>query len=251
MPNKSAAKGLFIIGTDTGVGKTSIAATLARCLVARGLDCGVMKPIETGCVSESQSLIPKDGAYLKAAARTEDALSLITPCRYRAPLSPYAASLQGEPPLDKVALLAAFQKLQGRHRVTILEGLGGLVVPLSDRESLIDLVKEIGFPVLLVARSGLGTLNHSLLTLRWGRAQGIFFSGLILKRTSPRPPDSEKTNLRILTERSGLPVMGPFPYLAPRPDREDWLEESCSCFEGNAVMRAFLDTLTVGEKPLP
>jgi len=243
MKKTHATKGLFVIGTDTGVGKTTIAGALARSLLTRGINCGVMKPIETGCERKGKELIPADGVYLKSAARSTESLNLIAPCRYQAPLSPYAAVLQGERSMDGASILSAFQKLESRHDFMILEGLGGLLVPLNEREELMDLVKEIDLPVLLVARSGLGTLNHSLLSIRYGRAHGVRFSGLLLNCTRSDQAASEKTNLKILSERAEAPVMGPFPVLSPRSERESFIEESRVRLEQDHDMNDFLDTL--------
>ena len=246
----NVCQGLFVIGTDTGVGKTTIAGAMARSLISRGIDCGVMKPIETGCHLETQDLIPTDGSYLKAAARSSDALHLITPCRYQAPLAPYAATLQGEDDVDFPAIQAACQHLQAKHDFLIIEGLGGLMVPLTAQRDLVDLIKKIGLPVLLIARSGLGTLNHSLLTIRYGTEHGIDFLGLVLNRTRPEQEASEKTNIEILSRRITLPVTGPFPYLNPHRRKEDLIEESRVRFDQNTGMKALLDSLAIRKKSL-
>lgn len=222
MKQRLKTKGLFIAGTDTGVGKTLFAGALARTLVSNGIDCGVMKPIETGCRLKETRLIPSDGSYLRAAARSREAIELITPYRYRYPLAPYAAVMEeGKEPIELKRILAIYKQLQAAHDFMIVEGVGGLMVPLTAKQNLIDLIRMLKLPVLLVAHSGLGTLNHTLLSLNHGAHQGITFLGVILNRISPEKPRSEKTNLRILTELCRISILGPFPYSAQHQRKEE------------------------------
>lgn len=221
MKQRMKAKGIFITGTDTGVGKTLIAGAIARTLVLHGIDCGVMKPIETGCRLRGSALIPSDSTYLRDAARSKDAIASITPYCYRLPLAPYAATMEEKTkPVDLKKILTAYTQLQKSHDFMVVEGVGGLMVPLTAKHNLIDLIRMLKLPVLLVARSGIGTLNHTLLSLRHGEQQGIAFLGVILNRVSPQKPPSEETNFRILTQQSQLPILGPFLYIAQRKKRE-------------------------------
>lgn len=231
MNMNATEKGLFIIGTDTGVGKTLIGEAIARAFLSDGIDCGVMKPIESGCRREEGRLTPTDGNVLKEAAQSEDSIDLITPCRYEPPLAPYAALMKRkgnsegsvEPPnIDQI--LSAYWQLQSKHDFMIVEGVGGLLVPLSENLDLIDLIRLLDLPVLLVARSGLGTLNHVLLTVRHGEKKGLSFIGIILNQISPEKPPSEETNRLILTERLKLPV-AVFPYFKSDRDFKGDCEE--------------------------
>lgn len=211
-------KGLFITGTDTGIGKTTISGAIARFLVSNGVDCGVMKPIETGCRMGKRGLIPRDGNYLKQAAKSKDPLDLITPCRFQQPLAPYAAVLQGEKnTLSFSKIQKACDTLFERHDFLVVEGAGGLLVPLTRHLMMIDLIRLLNLPVLLVARSGLGTLNHTLLTLRQGKSHGLSFFGVVLNRISKKKEPSEATNLKILSEH--LPVFGPLPFFKTTGER--------------------------------
>ncbi len=243
MKRSSPPRGLFIIGTDTGVGKTLIAGALARSLVLRGIDCGVMKPIESGCRLRKGHLIPADGTYLRAAARSKDPLEVITPFRFRTPLAPYAAALkEGRKPVDLKKIVAAVKGMQKAHDFLIVEGLGGLMVPLNAKDTLIDLIRELNFPVLLVAQSGLGTLNHCLLTLNYGKSQGLHFSGLLLNRITPKKPASEASNLRLLNERTTLPVLGPLPYLPKKGTREALIAQSAGILDRKtAIIKAIIE----------
>jgi len=237
-------KGIFITGTDTGVGKTIVAGAIARYLVSNGTDCGVMKPIESGCRNEEGSLIPADGTYLKAAARSSDPIGLITPERFETPLSPYALTIQeNKEAVDLEKISERYQKLAALHRFMIVEGMGGLMVPLTAEHTLIDLIRLLNLPVLLVARNGLGTLNHTLLSLRYGQSRGITFLGVLLNRTSPTPELSEESNRMILAERCAVPVIGPLPYIEFKSDEEDQIAQSAKIIAQNTSMLSLLERL--------
>lgn len=232
--------GIFITGTDTGVGKTVIAGAIARILSSEGLDVGVMKPFESGCRQTGEGLIPRDAAYLKRSARSDDPLRLITPYPFKAPLAPYAASIRAKKKIDFSRILKAFHQLQKRHSFLIVEGVGGLMVPLTARKDLLSLILLLNLPVLLVARSGLGTLNHTLLTLGYGTGQGVSFAGVILNRTAPKKDLSEKSNLEILKKRTGLPVIGPLPYLGEKDNIEKNIEHSRKILSRNLLLGGML-----------
>jgi dethiobiotin synthetase len=223
---KGIDRGIFITGTDTGVGKTVIAGAIARILSSEGIDVGVMKPFESGCRQTKEGLIPADAAYLKRSACSEDPLGLITPYSFKEPLAPYPASIRAKEKIDLSRVLKAFHQLQKRHSFLIVEGVGGLMVPLTARKDLLSLILLLKLPVLLVARSGLGTLNHTLLTLGYGCEHGASFAGVILNRTDPKKELSEESNLEILKKRTDLPILGPLPYLGEKDSIEKRIEQS-------------------------
>ncbi|HEY5600127.1 MAG TPA: dethiobiotin synthase [Candidatus Manganitrophaceae bacterium] len=226
----SSPKGIFIIGTDTGVGKTVIAGAIARFLVSQGVDVGVMKPIETGCRRRGGKLIPADGSYLRAAARVEDPLGLITPYPYQYPLAPWVASIREKRRIHFKKIRSAYEQLRRAHSFLIVEGVGGLLVPLTAKSDLLDLILFLELPVLLVARSGLGTINHTLLTIQYGSQQGLQFQGILLNRTTPQETLADKTNPETLRRRTGLPLLGCFPYFEKKGSREENIERSKSLF---------------------
>jgi dethiobiotin synthetase len=196
-------KGLFIVGTDTGIGKTVIAGAIARALSVHGMHVGVMKPVETGCRKRDGVLVPADGAYLKRAARSDDRLEQIVPYRYSPSLAPDVAARMAGGRVNLRNIVRRFESLARRHDVTIVEGIGGLLVPLSASCDVADLIVTLDLPTLLVARSGLGTLNHTLLTLRHGTERGVKFVGVILNRTGSRTTLSDRTNPVWLAEHLG------------------------------------------------
>lgn len=200
---------LFVTATDTGVGKTEAACALLSLLWERGLSPAPFKPYESGCADLRR---PADALALRRAAQSEDQLSIICPHRFRQALAPGAAALRlGREPCFSETL-EAFRSFRGRSLVA--EGAGGLFVPLDARREVVDLVQALGLPVLLVARAGLGTLNHTALSLEALRRRRIEVRAVLLCKTSPGRDPSERDNPRLIRERHRVRVLGPVPYLA-------------------------------------
>jgi len=235
-------RGIFITGTDTGVGKTLISGAIARALRDQNIDCGVMKPIESGCLPGKKGLMPSDGHYLQKAAKAQDPIDLIVPCRFQAPLAPYAAVLQGGAPVSWALIDNAYKQLRQDHAVLLIEGAGGLMVPISPDQTMADLIHRLKLPVLLVARSELGTLNHSLLSLEYGKACGLSFLGIVLNQGACKRDPSEASNTRILREKSGLPVMT-FPHMKVEGDDETMIATSAAHMASDPLMQIILRTL--------
>jgi dethiobiotin synthetase len=197
---------VFVTGTDTGVGKTEVAAALLSLLADAGLRPAPFKPYESGC----QRLdAPADALALREAARSDDSLDRICVHRFRAPISPGVAARR----LGRVAeiepVLEAFRSFGNRALVT--EGAGGLLVPLDPQRDVIDLIELLGLPVVLVARAGLGTLNHTGLSLRLLAERGIEVRAVVLSRGNSGRDASIRDNAELLRERHGLQVLGPVP----------------------------------------
>ena len=210
-------RGLFITGTDTGVGKTVVAAGLAAWRKAHGGDVGVMKPIATGGVQRDDRLVSSDALLLSHAAGVDDPWSLINPVCYRDPLAPYAASLKVHQPVDWSRIRQAFHVLTMRHPFLIIEGIGGLLVPLSRRRTVVDLIRMLHLPVLIVARLRLGTLNHTLLTVETASRAGVRVVGVVLNAADAPTADpdvqlAERTNPSVLTSCLSVPLLGTLPY---------------------------------------
>jgi dethiobiotin synthetase len=202
-------RGIFITGTDTGVGKTYVAERIATGLRNRGIDVGVMKPAETGCRFSNGKLIPSDALRLMKAAKSKDALYLVNPYRFRKPLAPsVAAHLEGKK-IDFSKITSAFRTLSQKHDFMIVEGAGGIMVPLSNGYTYRDLAYALGLPVVIVARPGLGTINHTLLTISALRAKRIAIAGVIINYAVDRKAGlAEKTSPLIIEEMSKLPILG-------------------------------------------
>jgi dethiobiotin synthetase len=209
-------KGLFVTGTDTGVGKTLVSAALIRRLVQIGCSVGVMKPVETGVQPDSPA--DSDAGRLMAAAETEDTLDLVCPYRLHAPLAPLAAARAEERSIDVTEILRRFERLVDRYSCVIVEGAGGLLVPMGQDWSVRDLIVRLGIPVVLVGRAGLGGINHALLALESLERAKIAVMALLLNETRPTLSSVEQaqvsSTVSLLRERAGVPVLGPLPYQA-------------------------------------
>jgi len=221
---KRKASGLFITGTDTGVGKTYVSAGIATALKCQGVDVGVMKPVETGCKMREGLLMPRDALRLIKAAGVNDSLSLVTPYMFRRPLAPaVAGELEGKT-IDPVRIISAFRSLSKRHEFMIVEGAGSIMVPLSGKYTYLDLAKKMGFPVLIVARPGLGTINHTMLTIEALRGRKIKIAGIVINYAlDQKSGAAEKTSPRVIEKISGVRIKGIIPNGSRRFD--DLLDE--------------------------
>ncbi len=208
------AKSIFVTGTDTDVGKTVVAGALAGLFRAKGLDVGVMKPIQSGGLRENGRLVSEDSRFLLKAAHADDDLALVNPYCLEPPLSPnVAASISGID-IDPVVIIRAFQELARRHDLVIVEGAGGLLVPIKDDFLMADLILALNLPIVVVARPNLGTINHSLLTLACARHMGIRPLGTVVNGyRSETAGLAEKTSPAIIERLSGVPLLGILPYL--------------------------------------
>lgn len=208
------ASGFFITGTDTGVGKTIIAGAVIQYLQARGVRAGGMKPIETGCYSIGSSLYPSDGMFLKKVAGMEENINHITPYCFRESLAPLVAAEREGKSISSAAIIRAFSLLLKRYESVVVEGVGGILVPIKRKYFVLDLMRDLGLPVIVVSRPSLGTLNHTLLTVNYALNEGIEVAGIVINFTRPPDGDSaEETNPDIIQRLSPVPVLGVFPYI--------------------------------------
>jgi len=212
--------GVFIAGTDTGVGKTIVTATIATAFKAHGVNAGVMKPITTGVAESSTGLSDPD--WLVSAMGVTDPPDLIAPYRFPTPAAPLVAAARMGQLIDLKRILDAFQALSTRHDCVVVEGIGGVMVPLTTDLLVVDLVKRMGLPVLVVARASLGSINHTLLTLECLRNRGVEIGGLIFNHPSPPSagPDESDTVPTIL-RLSGARSFGELPYCDGLPGAWD------------------------------
>jgi dethiobiotin synthetase len=220
------AKGFFVTGTDTGVGKTIITAALIKAAHILGFKACGMKPIETGCKRAenrrqqtanregNNSLIPSDGTFLREITGTGESIDLITPIRFENPLAPLPASEIEDKPIDLDKIKTAYKELSNRYDIIIVEGIGGLLVPILRDYFVVDLARDFGLPLIIVSRPGIGAINHTMLSVRYAIKEGLTVAGIIINYT--RPPEStlaENTNPEIIRRLSPTPVIGIFPYL--------------------------------------
>src|SRR5436190_10456590 len=174
--------GLFVTGTDTGVGKTVIAGAIANWFYRRGRRVAVLKPVATGCVKRREGLVSEDAEFLAVCSRTPHPLDLICPQRYLEPLAPSVAAKRTRQPLDWEAIQRSIRIMSADSDVMIVEGVGGVMVPMDDKHLVLDMMKWLGAPAVVVARPNLGTINHSLLTVQAIRDAGVKVAGVVINR---------------------------------------------------------------------
>ena len=210
----SSPLGVFITATDTGVGKTLVASALAACLTQRGVDVGVMKPVETG-ISRSHKL-QSDGARLRKAAGTRDPMTEVCPYVFRLPVAPLSAARAEGKTVQMATILRTFRSLHQKHAFMMVEGVGGIYVPITQTLNLLDLINKMRLPVLVVGRSGVGGINQALLTLHALRDQNIPVVALVLNQPWPVRTKiartQEESTVNLLRRLAGVPVVGPLPH---------------------------------------
>lgn len=208
-------RGVFITGTDTGIGKTYVGASLARELREEGIDTGVMKPIETGCLRRNGRLYPADGTALKRAAQVQDPIEKIVPIRLQKPLAPSVAARIERRRIDLQKIDRAYKGLLQKHDFLIVEGAGGALVPIKQSFYMIDLAKRLRLPILLVIGNRLGAINHALLTEEGIQRRGVPLLGWILNDCQSATEASE-TNLLALQRSMSAPYLGKLDF-SPSP----------------------------------
>ena len=205
--------GIFITGTDTGVGKTLVACGLAALFKEQGYRVGVMKPAETGCVEKDGDLVPEDAVRLKEAAGSSEPLENICPYRLVDALAPSVAAERIGVKIDIARIQRIYDDIASRNDITIVEGAGGFLVPLLPHYTYADLAKLLKLPVIVVAANRLGAINHLSLTLESAAARGLRVAGYVwnhLERQSSLAAETNPDALRLLTS---IPCLGEIPYI--------------------------------------
>lgn len=209
------SRAYLVTGTDTGIGKTTVACCLAAGLAARGRRVGVMKPVETGCEPDAAGvLVPADATRLRFFSGCREPLERICPERFRAPLAPSAAARREGRRVDLRTLAATVREIASAHDVSFIEGAGGLLVPVDGRTTFADLARDWQLPVLVVVGNRLGALNHAQLTVAHARAAGLHVAGYLLNTLAPVMDVAMETNAALLEELIG-PPLGTVPWLGP------------------------------------
>lgn len=181
--------GYFITGTDTGVGKTLITAALAGFWRRQGRRVGAMKPVETGVSEEGPFAEGSDARLLDQFSGSSQKPETVCPYRFSLPLAPSVAARQTNREIDIGRIEQAFQSMQGETDRQLVEGAGGILVPINEQVDTGQLVQRLGLPLLIVARAGLGTINHTGLTIHYARSLGIPIAGVILSGLTNDPSD--------------------------------------------------------------
>jgi dethiobiotin synthetase len=222
-------KAIFITGTDTGVGKTFFACRLAALLRDLGYRVGVMKPAESGCAEHDGKLLPEDAIRLKEASDSQDPLDKICPYQLREPLAPSIAAERQGIAINVDRLMDIYDEISSSHDVTLIEGAGGLMVPLLPSYTYADFARVLKLPAIVVAANRLGMINHLLLTLEHARCKGVSVLGYVLNRLESEASLAAETNREALSTLSAVRFAGELPYLenfqSDSNPRLDWFAE--------------------------
>lgn len=222
-------RGIFVTGTDTGVGKTIVAATLARLLSMRGVKVGVMKPVTSGCREENGKLLSDDALLLCQSAGlvcSDDH----APYRLREPIAPAEAAKRDNVRIDFNHIRECYDRLAGLHDFVIVEGAGGLMVPLVGGMLVADLARLLELPLLVVARPNLGTINHTVLTCFAASQMDLPVRGVVINNYPHDPGLAECSAPHHIGSLCGAPVLGVWPRRDDLDEQEmvdglaDWLD---------------------------
>ncbi|HLX63530.1 MAG TPA: dethiobiotin synthase [Planctomycetota bacterium] len=233
--------GLFIAGTDTGVGKSLIACALVRWLRAASIDSVGFKPVATGEVAGEWS----DAVGLYEASERCEPIEKICPFRFKAPKAPTIAARHEGIEADINLARWAVAELCSRHTAVIVEGVGGLLSPLDESTLNIDFAVQLGFPVLLVIRASIGTINHTLLSLREIERSQMRLAGIVMNVTNPADEDSTQETCDEIERISGQKVAAVVPYLlqakaGPAPTRAAMVARAIASMEDQLDLKRLL-----------
>lgn len=213
---KGLCLGLFIVGTDTGVGKTTVACAIASQLRQQGIKVGVYKPAASGCARVGNQLVSSDAVSLWEAAGSPGSLGKVCPQLFEAALAPHLAAREEQRQIDSKLLRSGLDYWRRRSEIVIVEGAGGLMSPLGESEYVADLAKDIGFPLIVVAPNRIGTINQTLQTLIAAETYGggLPVAGIILNDVLPLESHdpSIASNRCELELRCVPPILGQLPY---------------------------------------
>lgn len=203
-----SARGLFVAGTDTGVGKTLISCALLHACAASGLQVAGMKPVATGCeIGQDGAWICRDVQLLNQASSRALPLELVNPYAFGSPVSPHIAAAESNRAISQDKIADCFRALSSQVDLVVVEGTGGFRAPLGEDTDMADLAIRLGLPVVLVVGMRLGCLNHALLTAEAIRSRGLILAGWVANRIDPAM-DRFQANLDALTKRLDAPLMG-------------------------------------------
>lgn len=219
-PNTKRICGLFVTGTDTGVGKTFVTGAIVNALRAENFNTGVWKPVQSGAWIGSGAT---DAECLLRMTGIEEQPEAVAPYTFGAPLTPFLAAKHAGVNLTLEGLIAAGEPLLQRYEAMFIEGAAGLAVPLTEHDMVIDLIARLGVPALIVARSGLGTINHTLLTALMLQQRNVPIIGVVMNdadQTETMDDPSVETNAYLIERFGGLTILGRLPRFQGVPDRD-------------------------------
>ncbi|MDP6924596.1 MAG: dethiobiotin synthase [Candidatus Scalindua sp.] len=200
-------KGVFVTGCDTGVGKTVIAGAIAASMKAHGLDVGVMKPVASGAKEIENKLVSGDAVYLRKIIDSTDDDALVNPILLKPPIAPTIAASKAGIPIDIDKILKAYEALTNRHDFVVVEGVGGLMVPIDDTHFVADLARKMDLALVIVTGDYLGAINHTLLTIEYARNRNLRIKGIVINMLK-----NGDDFVREIEKYSSVPVLGTIPF---------------------------------------
>jgi len=207
----------FITGTDTDVGKTIVTTWLMLQARQKGFDAVPMKPVQTGCVEQEGKLIAPDLAFTLSAAQlevSEEEQQRMCPYRFKPACSPHLAAQMEDIQIEPKIIMQHLHKLQQKHDLVLVEGAGGIFVPIYKQFMMLNLMQKMNIPVILAARAGLGTINHSLLSIQALRFAGLDIAGIVFIQTTPTNKlDIQEDNVITIEKLGSIPILGQIPYI--------------------------------------
>lgn len=201
-------KGIFVTGTDTGVGKTIITAAIAYNLTQAGRKVAVMKPVQTGTIVSG----PTDLEFVQKVVGEDSALAISCPYAFPDPVAPLVASMLSGERIDIELIKSTYNDLIEQNDTVIVEGAGGLLVPILEDYFMSDLALDLNLPIVIVARPNLGTLNHTLLTLESAKRKGLQIAGIVISNYPWDPGIPEQTNPELILSMTGENILGILPH---------------------------------------
>ena len=209
-------KGVFVTGCDTGVGKTVIAGAIAASIKAHGPDVGVMKPVASGAKEIENKLVSEDAVYLKKIIDNTDDDALVNPILLKPPIAPTIAASKAGIPINIDKILKAYEALTSRHDFVVVEGVGGLMVPIDDTLFVADLARKMDLALVIVTGDYLGAINHTLLTIEYARNRNLRIKGIVINMLK-----NGDDLVREIEKYSSVPILGTIPF------KEDISVEDC------------------------
>lgn len=224
---------VFVTGTDTDAGKTVAAVALLQALQQHGLRCLASKPIAAGASQTEHGLRNSDALHLQQAAGALQAYEQVNPHCFAAPIAPHIAAQQQGQRLQGSAIAASLRQLQAQPAdYRVIEGAGGWLLPLNERETLADVITELGIPVVLVVGLKLGCLNHALLTVADIERRGLRLVGWIANQPQPEAMTCQTENIALLKARINAPCLGVLPY------QTDWQQGMADYLTVNQLLQS-------------
>ena len=200
--------GLLVTGTDTGIGKTLVAGAIAAALRKQGLRVGVLKPAASGCAKRREGLVSEDAEFLAHCADAPHPLDVVAPQRFAEPLAPAIAAERLGAALEWDAIQRSLDMIARDSDVLVVEGVGGLMVPMDAKHTMLDVASWLKLPAVVVARPNLGTINHTLLTTNALKAVKVKVAGVVINRYPAEMPGvAEETNPRAIEKWGKAPVL--------------------------------------------